>query len=164
MDIKITGLSAEIMKEALEQAREARLFILEKMLEVIPAPRPELKPHAPRITTVKIPVDKIGAIIGPGGKNIRALQEETGTKIDIEEDGTVYIASTDGEGAEMARERIEAITETPQLGRIYTGKVVRIADFGAFVEILPGMDGLVHISQLDSERVEKVEDVCQAGR
>jgi polyribonucleotide nucleotidyltransferase len=163
MDIKISGLSTEIMKQALEQARQARLFILGKILEVIPAPRSELKPHAPRITTVKIPSDKIGAIIGPGGKNIRALQEETGTKIDIQEDGTVYIASTNSEGAEIARQRIEAITETPQLGRIYTGKVVRIADFGAFVEILPGTDGMVHISQLDSERVEKVEDVVKMG-
>jgi polyribonucleotide nucleotidyltransferase len=163
MDIKISGLSAEIMKQALEQARQARIFILGKILEAIPAPRPELKPHTPRITTVKIPSDKIGAVIGPGGKNIRALQEETGTKIDIEEDGTIYIAATNGEGAKLARERIEAITETPQLGRIYTGKVVRIADFGAFVEILPGTDGMVHISQLDSERVEKVEDVCKLG-
>jgi polyribonucleotide nucleotidyltransferase len=163
MDIKISGLSTEIMKQALEQARQARLFILGKILEAIPAPRPELKPHTPRITTVKIPSDKIGAVIGPGGKNIRALQEETGTKIDIEEDGTIYIASTNSEGAQAARERIEAITETPQLGRIYTGKVVRIADFGAFVEILPGTDGMVHISQLDSERVEKVEDVCKLG-
>jgi polyribonucleotide nucleotidyltransferase len=163
MDIKISGLSTEIMKQALEQARLARLFILDKIIETIAAPRPELKPHTPRITTVKIPSDKIGAIIGPGGKNIRALQEETGTKIDIEEDGTIYIASTSQEAAQMARERIEAITETPQLGRIYTGKVVRIADFGAFVEILPGTDGMVHISQLDSERVEKVEDVVKMG-
>ena len=163
MDIKISGLSTEIMKQALEQARQARLFILGKILEVIAVPRPELKPHTPRITTVKIPSDKIGAIIGPGGKNIRALQEETGTKIDIEEDGTIYIAATNGEGARLARERIEAITETPQLGRIYTGKVVRVADFGAFVEILPGTDGMVHISQLDSERVEKVEDVAKLG-
>jgi polyribonucleotide nucleotidyltransferase len=163
MDIKITGLSTQIMKQALEQAHQARLFILGKILEVIPAPRPELKPHTPRITTVKIPSDKIGAVIGPGGKNIRALQEETGTKIDIEEDGTIYIASTNGAGAAMARERIEAVTETAQIGRIYTGKVVRVADFGAFVEILPGTDGMVHISQLDSERVEKVEDVCKLG-
>ena len=163
MDIKIAGITSSIMKEALEQANKARMFILGKLLEVIPSPRPELKPHTPRITTVKIPVDKIGAIIGPGGKNIRALQEETGTKIDVEEDGTVYISSADGIGAEIARERIEGITETPQLGRIYTGKVVRIADFGAFVEILPGTDGMVHISQLDSERVEKVEDICKLG-
>jgi polyribonucleotide nucleotidyltransferase len=163
MDIKISGLSPAIMSQALGQAHEARLAILGKMLEVLPAPRPELKPHAPRITTVKIPVDKIGAIIGPGGKNIRALQEETGTKIDVQEDGTIYIASTDGLGAEAARERIEAITETPQLGRIYTGKVVRTTDFGAFVEIIPGTDGMVHISQLDSERVEKVEDLVKVG-
>jgi polyribonucleotide nucleotidyltransferase len=163
MDIKVSGVSSEIMSQALEQARVARLHILDKMLAVLPAPRPELKEHTPRITIVKIPVDKIGAIIGPGGKNIRALQEETGTKIDIEEDGTIYIAATDGVGAEIARERIEAITETAKIGRIYTGKVVRIADFGAFVEILPGTDGLVHISQLDSERVNKVEDLVQLG-
>jgi len=163
MDIKIGGLSTQIMKEALAQAHEARLFILGKMLEVIDAPRPELKPHAPRIITVKIPVDKIGALIGPGGKNIRALQEETGTKIDVQEDGTIYIASTEGAGAEQARMRVEALGETAELGRIYTGKVVRIADFGAFVEILPGMDGLVHVSQLDSERVNKVEDIVNMG-
>jgi polyribonucleotide nucleotidyltransferase len=163
MDIKITGLSRKIMAEALEQARQARLVILGKILEVISAPRAELKPHAPRITTLKIPSEKIGALIGPGGKNIRALQEESGTKIDIEDDGTVYIAATDGVGAEIARERIEAMTETPQLGQIYTGKVVRVADFGAFVEIIPGIDGMVHISQLDSERVNKVEDVVRLG-
>jgi polyribonucleotide nucleotidyltransferase len=163
MDIKITGLSAQIMKEALEQAHTARMSIMEKMLAVLPEPRPELKPHAPRIITVKIPVDKIGALIGPGGKNIRSLQEETGTKIDIEEDGTVYIASTDGVGAKIAQERVEALGESAIVGNIYTGKVVRIADFGAFVEILPGVDGLVHISQLDSERVNKVEDVVNMG-
>ena len=163
MDIKISGLSTQMMKEALAQAHEARLFILGKMLEVIAAPRPELKPHAPRIITVKIPVDKIGALIGPGGKNIRALQEETGTKIDVQEDGTIYIASTEGVGAEQARQRVEALGETAELGRIYTGKVVRIVVFGAFVEILPGMEGLVHISQLDSERVNKVEDVVNMG-
>jgi polyribonucleotide nucleotidyltransferase len=163
MDIKISGLSADIMKEALEQARVARLAILDKMLEVIPQPRAELKDHAPRITTVKIPVDKIGALIGPGGKNIRALQEETGTRIDIEEDGTVYIAAVEGAGAKLAIERIEALGESPEIGRIYTGKVVRIEPFGAFVEILPGVDGLVHISQLDSERVNAVEDVARMG-
>jgi polyribonucleotide nucleotidyltransferase len=163
MDIKISGVSSDIMSQALEQARKARLHILDIMLAVLPAPRPELKEHTPRITTVKIPIDKIGAIIGPGGKNIRALQEETNTKIDIDEDGTIYISSTDAVGADIARERIEAITESAQIGQIYTGKVVRIADFGAFVEILPGTDGLVHISQLDSERVNKVEDVVQLG-
>ena len=163
MDIKISGLSAQMMKEALEQARTARLSIMDKMLAVLAEPRPELKEFAPRIITVKIPVDKIGALIGPGGKNIRSLQEETGTKIDIEEDGTVYIASTDAEGAKVARERVESLSDSAVVGNIYTGKVVRIADFGAFVEILPGVDGLVHISQLDSERVNKVEDVVGMG-
>jgi polyribonucleotide nucleotidyltransferase len=163
MDIKISGLSAQMMKEALEQARVARMFIMDKMLEVLSESRTELKPHAPRIITVKIPVDKIGALIGPGGKNIRSLQEETGTKIDIEEDGTVYIASTDGVGAKIAQERVESLGESAIVGNIYTGKVVRIADFGAFVEILPGVDGLVHISQLDTERVNKVEDVVNMG-
>jgi len=163
MDIKISGLSAQIMKEALEQARAARMHIMEKMLEVMPEARAEIKEHAPRIITVKIPVDKIGALIGPGGKNIRALQEETGVKIDVEEDGTVYIASTGGEGAKIAQERIEALGESAVIGNIYTGKVVRIADFGAFVEILPGTDGLVHISQLDTERIDKVESVVSMG-
>ncbi|HEY5902920.1 MAG TPA: polyribonucleotide nucleotidyltransferase [Anaerolineales bacterium] len=163
MDIKITGLSPEMMKEALQQAHVARKTILDKMLETLASPRAELKPHAPRIITVKIPVDKIGALIGPGGKNIRALQEETGTKIDIEEDGTVYIASTLGVGAEIARQRVESLGESAEVGRIYTGRVVRIEPFGAFVEILPGLDGLVHISQLDSERVNKVEDIVGMG-
>ncbi|MDQ2693094.1 MAG: polyribonucleotide nucleotidyltransferase [Chloroflexota bacterium] len=163
MDIKISGLSTQMMKEALEQAHTARISIMEKMLAVLAEPRTELKPHAPRIITVKIPVDKIGALIGPGGKNIRSLQEETGTKIDIEEDGTVYIASTDGVGAKIAQERVEALGDSAVVGNIYTGKVVRIADFGAFVEILPGVDGLVHISQLDSERVNRVEDIVNMG-
>jgi polyribonucleotide nucleotidyltransferase len=151
------------MSKALDQARTARLAILEKMLEAIPASRSELKPHVPRITTIRVPIDKIGAIIGPGGKNIRALQEETGTKIDIEDDGTVFIAATNKEAETAARERIEMLTETPQIGRIYTGRVVRTADFGAFVEILPNIDGMVHISQLDTERVERVEDVVTVG-
>lgn len=163
MDIKIKGLTAQIMSEALAQARVGRLHILEKMLAVIPAPRPEMKPHVPRITVIQVPIDKIGAIIGPGGKNIRALQEETHTKIDIDDDGRVFIAATDGISEAAARERIEMLTETPQLGRIYTGRVVRTADFGAFVEILPNIDGMVHISQLASERVERVEDEVQVG-
>jgi polyribonucleotide nucleotidyltransferase len=163
MDIKVKGITQQIMKEALAQARTGRLQILDKMLEVIDRPRPELKPHVPRITIVKIPVDKIGAIIGPGGKNIRALQEETDTKIDIQDDGTVFIAATDKASEMAARERIEMLTETPQLGRIYTGRVVRTTDFGAFIEILPNIDGMVHISQLDSERIERVEDVVTVG-
>ncbi len=163
MDIKTSGLSTQVMKEALEQARQARQFIMEKMLAVIDKPRPELKPHAPRIITVKIPVDKIGTLIGPGGKSIRALQEETGTTIDVQEDGTVYIAATDSEGGQRARERVEALSETAMVGHIYTGKVVRVTDFGAFVEILPSVDGMVHISQLDTEHVRRVEDVVRVG-
>jgi polyribonucleotide nucleotidyltransferase len=163
MDIKISGLSTQMMKEALEQAHVARMFIMNKMLEVLAQPRAELNPHAPRIITVKIPVEKIGALIGPGGKNIRSLQEETHTKIDVQEDGTVYIASTDSVGAKIAQERVAGLGENAVIGNIYTGKVVRIEAFGAFVEILPGVDGLVHISQLDSERVNKVEDIVNMG-
>ena len=163
MDIKISGITSEILTQALQQAHTARLSILDKMLEVIPVPNPTLKPHTPRITIVKIPVEKIGLIIGPGGKNIRSLQEETNTKIDIGEDGSVFIAATDGLSESKARERIESMIEVPQLGRIYTGKVVRITDFGAFIEILPGTDGLVHISQLDTERVNSVADVISVG-
>ena len=163
MDIKISGLSAQMMKEALEQAKIARMSIMEKMLAVLPEPRPDLKEHAPRIITVKIPVDKIGALIGPGGKNIRALQEETCATIDVQEDGTVYIAATDGVGGKAAAEKVAALGESAVIGNIYTGRVVRIADFGAFVEILPGVDGMVHISQLDSERVNRVEDVVGMG-
>jgi polyribonucleotide nucleotidyltransferase len=163
MDIKLIGITSEIMSEALEQARVARLQILEKMLEVISEPRPDLKPHAPRIEVLHIPVDKIGAVIGPGGKTIRSIQEDTGAKIDIGDEGVVYIATNDGESARMARERVEALTESAEVGRIYTGKVVRVVDFGAFVEILPNTDGLVHISQLDTQRVEKVEDVVRMG-
>jgi polyribonucleotide nucleotidyltransferase len=163
MDIKVKGITAEIMREALAQAKVARLSILDQMLDVIPVPRPELRSFVPRISTIKVPVEKIGAIIGPGGKMIRALQEETNTKIDIDDDGTVFIAATDAKNEAMARERIEALTESARIGQIYTGKVVRVADFGAFVQILPGIDGMVHISQLDTERVEKVEDVVHMG-
>ncbi|MBC7878413.1 MAG: polyribonucleotide nucleotidyltransferase [Anaerolineales bacterium] len=163
MDIKISGLSTQMMKEALAQANTARMSIMEKMLEALDAPRADLKPHAPRIITVKIPIDKIGALIGPGGKNIRSLQEETNTKIDIQEDGTVYIASTDSVGAKIAEERVKGLTESVVIGNIYTGKVVRIEAFGAFVNLLPGVDGLVHISQLASERVNAVEDVANMG-
>ncbi len=163
MDIKISGITTEIMSEALEQARKARLFILDKMLATIDRPRSDIKDHAPRIETIKVPVDKIGAVIGKGGETIRSIQEETGTRIDIEDDGTIFIASTDGVGYKAARERIERLTEEVEVGHIYTGKVVRITDFGAFVEILPGQDGLVHISQLDTSHVNKVSDVVKEG-
>lgn len=163
MDLKISGIPFKVISQALEQARKARLFILDKILEVISEPRPDLKSHAPRITVVQIPIDKIGAIIGPGGKTIRSIQEETGTKIDIGEDGSVFIAATNGESARMAVDRVESLIEVPVIGRIYTGRVNRVTDFGAFVEILPGIDGLVHISQLDTERIERVEDIVTVG-
>jgi polyribonucleotide nucleotidyltransferase len=163
MDIKVDGLTPQMMSEALAQAKEGRKFILNQMLAVLPAPRPELKEHTPRIITIQIPVDKIGAVIGKGGETIRAIQEETGAKIDIEDDGTVFVATADSDSERRARERIEALTESAVLGRIYTGKVVRTTDFGAFVEIIPGTDGMVHISQLASHRVNKVEDVCEVG-
>ena len=163
MDIKITGLTTNMMAEALDHAKAGRKHILDKMLDVIAAPRPDLKAHAPRITIVTVPIDKIGAIIGPGGKTIRAIQEESGAKIDISDDGTVYIASDNADAAQIARERVEGLTETAEIGKIYTGKVVRTTDFGAFVEIIPGTDGMVHISQLDSGHVESVEDVVKVG-
>jgi polyribonucleotide nucleotidyltransferase len=163
MDIKIKGISSQIMTEALRQANIARKHIMGKMLDVISEPRPELKSHVPRITTVQIPVDKIGAVIGPGGKVIRNIQEETSATIDIGEDGTVYIATADQESARAAKMRIEMLTETPQVGRIYTGKVVGMKNFGVFVELMPGTDGMVHISQLDTQRVNTVEDVVNIG-
>ena len=163
MDIKVKGISYEIMAQALAQAKGARHFILDKMLEVLPEPRPELSPYAPRITIVKIDPEMIGAIIGPGGKTIRRIQEETGVKIDVEEDGSVYIASTDGPSSQRAKEMVEALVEKPAIGKIYTGKVVRIEDYGAFVEILPGQDGMVHISQLADYRVPSVQDVVRLG-
>jgi polyribonucleotide nucleotidyltransferase len=133
------------------------------MAQAIAQPNPDLSPYAPRITIIKIDPEKIGAIIGPGGKVIRGIQEETGVKIDIEDDGSVYIASADGASAVQAREMIEALVEEPEIGHIYTGKVVRTTDFGAFVEFLPGQDGMVHISQLADYRVPSVEDVVQVG-
>jgi polyribonucleotide nucleotidyltransferase len=163
MDIKVRGLNAEILEEALAQAREGRLFILDKILEAIPAPRKALSPHAPRIMTIHIDPEKIGKVIGPGGKMIRSLQDQFGVKIDIDDDGSVFVSSPDGPAAEAAVSEIEKMTEEVKVGRIYTGKVVRIEPYGAFVEILPGQDGMVHISQLADYRVPSVEDVVQMG-
>lgn len=163
LDLKTSGLAFEIMEEAFGQAREARLFILDKMAEVLPAPHTQLSPYAPRILRIKINPEKIGALIGPGGKNIRGITEQTGTKIDVEEDGTVLVASTDGESAKQAIRMIEGLTKEAEIGEIYLGKVVRILPYGAFVEILPGKDGLVHISELADYRVERVEDVVNIG-
>ncbi len=163
MDIKIKGLSRQMMAEALEQAREARLLILSKMLEVIPQPRTEMSPFSPRITTIRINPDKIRDIIGPGGKVIRKIVEETGAQIDVEDDGRVFVASNDQEGARKAIDWIKGLTDEVTVGQIYRGKVVRIMSFGAFVEVLPNQDGLVHVSKLTDHRVERVEEVVNVG-
>jgi polyribonucleotide nucleotidyltransferase len=163
VDIKIKGLSYEIIKQALEQAKEGRLFILDKMGEVIAQPRPELSPYAPRVISFKIDPEKIGLVIGPGGKNIRRIIEETKVQIDIEDDGTVLITTPDAEAAKAAKAQIDEMTFEPKVGEIYKGKVVRIMNFGAFVELPGGKDGLVHISQLDDRRVNKVEDAVHIG-
>jgi len=163
MDIKASGLSSEILKEALDQARVGRLFILDKMIATIAEPRADLSPYAPRITMIKINPEKIGAVIGPGGKMIRSITEQSGAQIDIEEDGSVYIAAVDGKSSDMAIAIIQGLTEEAEIGKIYTGKVVRTTNFGAFVEILPKQEGLVHISQLADYRVPSVEDIVKVG-
>jgi polyribonucleotide nucleotidyltransferase len=163
MDIKIKGLPHEILAQALEQARVARLFVLDKMLAVLPQPRAELSPYAPRITTIMINPDKIRDIIGPGGKMIRKITEETGAQIDVEDDGRVFIAAVDQEGGKKAIDWIKGLTDEVEVGKIYQGKVVRIMPFGAFVEVLPNQDGLVHISKLTDHRVERVEEVANVG-
>lgn len=164
MDVKVHGISRRIMEQALEQARRARLKILDIMGSTIASPRKELSPYAPKIVQIKIPVDKIREVIGPGGKMIRHIQEETGAKIDIEDDGTVKIASVDQAGGEKALEMIEKITAEPEVGKTYKGVVRSIVNFGAFVEILPGKDGLLHISEIEKKRVNKVEDVLRLGQ
>ncbi|MBI4548456.1 MAG: polyribonucleotide nucleotidyltransferase [Ignavibacteriae bacterium] len=163
MDIKIQGISFDIFEKALEQAREGRMKILDIMSQTIQEPRKELSKYAPRLSTLKIPVDMIGEVIGQGGKVIRQIVKDTGTEINIEDDGTVVIASTSATGTEKAIEIISKIVEIPEVGKTYKGKVSRITDFGAFVEFLPGKEGLVHISHLDVNRVNKVTDVLNLG-
>lgn len=163
MDIKVAGIDLEIMRAAMEKARVARLFILDKMNSTIPQSRDQLSQYAPRIITLKIKIDKIGEVIGPGGKMIRSIIEASGAKVDIDDDGTVLIASVDEEGGRKAREMIEALVEEPEIGRKYSGTVRRITNFGAFVEILPGTDGLLHISEIDNRRIERIEDVFRVG-
>jgi len=163
MDIKIDGITKEIMQAALAQANEGRLHILGKMNEALPATRTEMSAYAPRIITFKINADKIRDVIGKGGATIRALTEETGTSIDISDDGTVKVASVDQAAGAEARRRIEQITADVEVGMIYEGKVAKLMDFGAFVTILPGKDGLVHISQISDERVENVSDKLTEG-
>jgi polyribonucleotide nucleotidyltransferase len=163
MDIKTTGITYDIMRQAFAQAREGRLFILDKMNTTIDKPRAELSPFAPRIITLKIDPEKIGALIGPGGKTIRGITESTGATIDVEDDGRVFIATADGEAAKKAVAMVEALTREIKVGDVFLGKVVRIMPFGAFVNLIPGKDGMVHVSELDDHRVENVEDVVKLG-
>jgi polyribonucleotide nucleotidyltransferase len=163
MDIKISGLSREILAQALQQAHEGRMHILDNMVETMPAARAELSRWAPRMTSIKIDPEKIGAVIGKGGSTIRKLEEEFEVSIDIQEDGTIYVAAVDGEQATLAMESIENLTREPELGQIFTGRVVRTTDFGAFVEFAPGTDGMCHISQLSSDRLNRVEDAVKLG-
>jgi polyribonucleotide nucleotidyltransferase len=163
MDIKIAGLSRAILHQALDQAREGRLHILGKMLETLPTVRPDLSPYAPRITTVKVKPDQIRLIIGPGGKTIKGIVDQTGVAIDVEDDGTVNVASADPEAVKRALEIIKGLTAEAEVGATYKGTVKRITDFGAFVEILPNTDGLLHISEIAHTRVERVEDVLKEG-
>jgi polyribonucleotide nucleotidyltransferase len=163
VDIKIAGLSLELVKRALDQARMERLVILSEMKRAIATPRADYSTYAPRIVTVKVRPEKVGGVIGPGGKNVKGIIEKTGVKIDISDDGTIRVASANAEAVKTAVAMISAIGEDVEVGRTYTGKVVRIMDFGAFVELKRGVDGLVHISQLAHERVEKVTDVVKEG-
>ncbi len=163
LDLKINGISDEIIRATLAQSRDARIEILRKMLTAIPRPKTEISMWAPRLLRTHIPPDKIGALIGPGGKTIRGIQESTGAVIEVDDDGTVTIASSDGESAKAALGKVEALTATVQVGRIYYGRVTSIKDFGAFVEIVPGKDGLVHISELADGYVNSVADVCSVG-
>jgi polyribonucleotide nucleotidyltransferase len=163
MDIKVGGITTAIMTKALDQARNGRLFILGKMKEALPASRQNISLFAPRIVTIRIPVDKIRDVIGPGGKMIRSIIERTGVKIDVEDDGRVNVASADGASAQKAISIIQELTATPELNKTYMGKVQRITDFGAFVEIMPGTDGLLHVSEIANHRVKDVRDELKEG-
>lgn len=163
LDLKIDGISEEIVRSTLEQAREARLNILRTMLHSIERPREQISRHAPRLIQIRINPDKIGLLIGPGGKNIRRMEEETAANIEIEDDGTVTVSSVNADAAEKAAEQVRLLTEEVQVGKIYNGRVISVKDFGAFIEILPGKDGLCHISELSDEYVEHVEDICRVG-
>lgn len=163
MDIKIKGISADLMSMALTQARDARHRILDIMDQTIDRPRGSISPFAPKFIVMKIPVDRIGALIGPGGKNIRSIIADTGATIDVEDDGTVRIGAVDGPSGEAAKRRVEDVTAVPEVGKVYNGTIKRIMDFGAFVEIIPGLEGLMHVSQIDIKRVERVSDYFQIG-
>jgi polyribonucleotide nucleotidyltransferase len=163
LDTKIEGLPEQVMRDALSQAKKARLEILAAMKASLPEPRAEISRHAPKITSIKVPTEKIRDIIGKGGATIRRIQDETGATIEVEDDGTVRIAAVDGESSDAAIEWISYLTAEAEVGKVYDGKVKTITKFGAFVEILPGQDGLLHISEIDHKRINRVEDVFQVG-
>jgi polyribonucleotide nucleotidyltransferase len=163
MDIKVKGLTTQVLEQALAQAHDARMFIMDKMLQALPEPREDLSPWAPRIQSIKINPDKIGVVIGPGGKTIRRIQDETGAKIDIDEEGIVHISSANPEGMDRAVNAVRALTEEVEVGKIYTGVVRRLVDFGAFVEILPGKEGLVRTANLSDHFVSRPEEEVQVG-
>ena len=163
MDIKISGLTTEILAQALDQAKRGRMFILDKMDAAMSAPKEKISEFAPQMATIMIPQNKIGELIGPGGKNIRKLQEEMNVKIDIDDNGKVSISGTDIEGVNLARHYVDSLTAEIEVGKIYKGKVVKIMAFGAFVEVLPGQDGLVHVSQLADRHVKNIEDIVKEG-
>ncbi|EDK72739.1 Polyribonucleotide nucleotidyltransferase [candidate division TM7 genomosp. GTL1] len=163
MDIKVKGISPDLMAKALQQAKTGRAKILEHMLSTLPEPRPELSPYAPRIEKLMVNPEKIGAIIGKGGETINKITAETGAEIDIKDDGLVTISAVEHEAIQKALEWVKSLVEEPEVGKVYEGKVVKIMEFGAFVNIMPGIDGMVHISQLSDQRVEKVTDVVKEG-
>jgi polyribonucleotide nucleotidyltransferase len=163
MDIKVSGINMDIMRQALAQAKQGRMHILDKMLAASNTHRSDVSRYAPRIVTIKIPVDKIRDVIGPGGKMIRSIIERTGVKIDVEDNGTVNVASSDEASAAKAIGIIQELTATPELNKVYMGKVQRITDFGAFVEIMPGLDGLLHVSEIANYRVKDVRDEMKEG-
>jgi len=163
MDIKIAGLSREVLTQALDQAREARVFILDRMLSTLGQARTDLSKWAPRITQIKVKPDQIRLIIGPGGKTIKGIIDQTGVAIDVDDDGTVNVASSDSDAVKKALDIIKGLTTEPEVGATYKGTVTRVADFGAFIEIMPGTDGLLHVSEMAHHRVEKVTDEMKEG-
>ena len=163
LDLKINGISEEIIRATIAQSRESRMEILRAMLSTIQRPKKEISEWAPRLISVKIDPEKIGLLIGPGGKTIRSIQESTGAVIEVDDNGVVSIASSNGQWALAAQEKVEALTASVKIGKIYTGRVSSVKDFGAFVEILPGRDGLCHISELSDEYVNNVADICKVG-
>jgi polyribonucleotide nucleotidyltransferase len=164
MDLKISGITEQIMRDALVQAKEGRMHILKEMLTAIEKPRSEISVHAPKLVKIKINPDKIGMVIGPGGKMIKRIQEESGSRVEIEDDGTIVISAPTFESVEIAKTYIKGLTEDAEIGKIYAGKVIAVKEYGAFVEIMPGKEGLVHISELSNDYIEKVDDVVKAGQ